>query len=239
MWTYYGSKGNIVGLYPPPMHDRIIEPFAGTARYSLRYFEKDITLVDKYEVITKIWKWLQVCSEKDILGLPRFKEGDKVKDFGLCEEAEMLMGYFAGKSVATPNKTATHRATTARPNHINYHLKKIAGNLYKIRPWKIIHGSYEDLPNESATYFIDPPYQFGGYVYKENKIDFSFLANWCKSRNGQVIVCENTKADWLPFAPLKTQRGSVHRTTEAIWLNDETQLGQQNFMKLVEERITA
>ena len=78
MWSYYGSKANIVHAYPKPVFDKIIEPFAGSARYALRHFEKDVLLVDKYEVIVKIWKWLQTCSEGDILGLPhKFKPFDK------------------------------------------------------------------------------------------------------------------------------------------------------------------
>jgi hypothetical protein len=56
MWSYYGAKTNIVQYYPKPKYDRIIEPFAGTARYSLRYFDHDIFLVDKYEVVVKIWQ---------------------------------------------------------------------------------------------------------------------------------------------------------------------------------------
>ena len=39
--------------------------------------------------------------------------------------------------------------------------KNIANQLENIRHWKIIHGSYEDLENVEATWFIDPPYQFG------------------------------------------------------------------------------
>ena len=58
-----------------------------------------------------------------------------------------------------------------------------------------------DLENEEATWFIDPPYQFGGHEYKcsNKQIDFAKLAEWCEDRNGQAIVCENTKATWLPF----------------------------------------
>lgn len=40
MWSYYGSKANVIGWYPPPMHDKIIEPFAGTARYALKYWDE-------------------------------------------------------------------------------------------------------------------------------------------------------------------------------------------------------
>src|SRR5690606_2290087 len=88
----------------------------------------------------------------------------------------------------------------------------------------IIRGSYEDLQNEEATWFIDPPYQFGGehYIESTKNIDFVKLAEWCKERNGQVIVCENTKATWLPFKPMKEMQGSQHKTTEAIWSNIPT-----------------
>ena len=38
MWGYYGSKSKIASMYPKPMYDKIIEPFAGTAQYSLLHF---------------------------------------------------------------------------------------------------------------------------------------------------------------------------------------------------------
>ena len=59
MFSYYGSKSKIVDYYPPPKHKRIIEPFAGSARYSLKYWQNDVLLVDKYEVVVNLWKWLQ------------------------------------------------------------------------------------------------------------------------------------------------------------------------------------
>jgi len=37
MFSYYGSKKKIVKYYPEPVHDVIIEPFAGAAWYSLEY----------------------------------------------------------------------------------------------------------------------------------------------------------------------------------------------------------
>lgn len=38
MWSYYGSKTNIISYYPKPTEDKIIESFCGTARYALEYF---------------------------------------------------------------------------------------------------------------------------------------------------------------------------------------------------------
>jgi 16S rRNA G966 N2-methylase RsmD len=95
----------------------------------------------------------------------------------------------------------------------------IAENLYKIRHWKIIQDDYKTLPNEPATWFIDPPYQFGGHRYVESnkKLNFVDLAQWCTTRMGQVIVCENTKASWLPFTPLAELHGQKHTTVEAVY----------------------
>ena len=54
MFSYYGSKSKLVKHYPPPTCNKIIEPLAGSARYALEYFEKDVLLVDAYEVIVEI-----------------------------------------------------------------------------------------------------------------------------------------------------------------------------------------
>ena len=220
MWGYYGSKSKIVKKYPYPRYEKIIEPFAGTAQYSLLHFEKDVTLVEKYDVIAKLWKWLQSCSKSDITGLPRLKCGENVDDFKWdCEEAKWLVGFIITGAPAQPKKTASKWKTIIRPNTQEYKLKFISENLYKIKHWKIIQGDYSDLKNEEATWFIDPPYQFGGQYYKHgNKnIDFSSLAVWCKERKGQVIVCENSKASWLPFSSLTEMHGVKFNTTECMY----------------------
>ena len=230
MFSYYGSKSKIVQYYPQPTHDKIIEPFAGSARYSLRYWEKDILLVDKYKVIVDIWHYLQKASVKDILGLPKLdKVGQDLRDFNLSEVEKNFMGFLVASGVSSPNNILTKNkiATWNNPNIIR---ERISKDLYKIKHWKIIQGSYEDLENENATWFIDPPYQFGGQHYKESSknIDFNFLANWCKSRIGQVIVCENTKANWLNFKEFilrcdNSANAHKNKTIEAIWTNFKTQ----------------
>lgn len=226
MWSYYGSKANVVDLYPKPKHGKVIEPFAGSARYSLKYFENDVLLVDKYEVIVKIWKWLQLCSEKDVLSLPRrLMPGQTLNDFTFdCEEAKLLMGFLIKKAIERPCIKPTEWVTVQRPNFTNYSLQRIAKNLFKIKHWEIRHGSYDEIENQTATWFVDPPYQFGGhaYVMSNKKINFSELGEWCKSRNGQVIVCETMKAEWMDFKPLVQQRGSKGAQKEAIWTNHKS-----------------
>lgn len=222
MWSYYGAKTNVVDFYPAPKHDTLIEPFAGSARYSLKYFDREVILIDKYETIIKIWKWLQLCSSNDVLKLPRMKQGDHIDNFHFdCEEAKLLMGFLLGFSTETPRKTGTIKLTQ-RPNYINFLLKNIASQLFKIRHWKVRTGSYEEIKNQSATWFIDPPYRLAGERYKHGsgKIDYQHLAKWCKSRKGQVMVCEILGAEWLNFKPFKVHRTRNGSQQEAIWLNE-------------------
>ena len=140
-----------------------------------------------------------------------------------------LLGFSVGNGRATPSYTVTSFGDKTsypktdsrwRPNSTWTLTKnRILKNLDLIKNWKITNLDYRELPDIEATFFIDAPYQYGGSLYKENNINFQELGEWCKSRKGQVIVCENTKADWLPFKPLVEMRGQKHTTTEAIWTN--------------------
>jgi site-specific DNA-adenine methylase len=224
MWSYYGSKSKVVDLYPPPKFDKIIEPFAGSARYSLKYFDKDILLIDKYHVIVELWNYLKQASEKDILNLPVLEFGDELKNYQfLSKEEKMLLGFIIkGGDTRPANKPGSFDGCSVHSQ--KNILKKISKQLFKIRHWNIKMGSYQDLKNECVTWFIDPPYQYGGEHYKFNTkdINFNFLSNWCKERKGQSIVCENTKAKWMDFKPMKSMQGSMYKTTEAIWSNIAT-----------------
>lgn len=229
MWSYYGAKTNVVHLYPTPKEHKIIEPFAGSARYSLLYFDNDVTLVDKYEVIIKIWRWLQKCSPKDILSLPRPKEGETLDNYIFdCEEAKLFMGFVVHYGAFSPGKKPCamklSSGSHSRGNFMNYTLNRISKELFKIRHWNFILGSYDDIPNQKATWFIDPPYEFGGhkYICSNKDINYSKLKYWCLEREGQIIICENTKATWMKFKPISKNKGSMFTTTEAIWTNQQS-----------------
>jgi len=226
MFSYYGSKSKIVNCYPPPKHNKIIEPFAGSARYALKYWDKDVLLVDKYEIIVKVWQWLQKCSRNDIVSLPRLTNGMDITTLGLSEDELNFVGFMAGVAQGKPRMKVSPFAAIHFEESRKSKYETIADQLYKIKHWKIIVGCYKDIPNEEATWFIDPPYQFGGqhqYQFGNKHLDFIDLAEYCKNRNGQVLVCENTKADWLPFMPMKLIQGAANSfTTEALWSNHPT-----------------
>jgi site-specific DNA-adenine methylase len=225
MFSYYGSKSKIVQYYPRPTTNQIIEPFAGSARYALRYFEQDVWLNDSYQVIADIWTWIINASQSDIDQLPELTIGDDLRDFKQLSEVErQLLGFAVQRGVATPGNKCNKRCAgldkrnTRRQTECRYLKQRLTKYQGKIRHWKVTSLDYRELPNQDATWYIDPPYQFGGEHYKRNKVDYPALAEWCKSRNGQPIVCENSKADWLPFKQLVRIQGSLNtNTVECIW----------------------
>lgn len=200
MFSYFGSKSKIIHKYPRPVYGKIFEPFAGSARYACRYYDKDVWINDLYPVIVDIWKWIQSATRKDILGLPDLKKGDDLRDCKQLSEVErQLMGFMVSKGCATPhNVYSGYSALNGGIDDIRLNMLDLCG---KIAHWKITNLSYDQLPDDVGTWYVDPPYQKMGdrYVHNQSGIDFSALGKWCQSRRGQVIVCEGTGADWLPF----------------------------------------
>jgi len=226
MWSYYGSKNKIVKRYPLPKYDLIIEPFAGAAWYSVLHRNKNVLLNEKYEVVYDIWNWLiKEASSELILDNADFYKGQDISEIDLDEAHKNLIGFCINRgSVAPKNIVQKWSCQVASKSNwastTNFSLKRIANLLPEIKHWQVQFGDYNNLPNIEATWFIDPPYQFGGEHYSVNDVDYSCLADWCKTREGQVIVCENTKANWLPFKPFAEIQGQRVKTTEAIWANE-------------------
>lgn len=225
MWSYYGSKLKIINKYPAPKYDIIIEPFAGAAQYSLKYYDRDIILIDKYDVIIKLWKWLQSCSKNDILSLPYIEFGKSVDEyFWDCDEAKWLIGFIIAAGVASPRKKPSKWRTILRPHAQEYKKNEIANSLFKIKHWNFVLGEYNCIDNINATWFIDPPYQQGGNQYKfgSRLINYNELAKWCIERKGQAIVCENTNSNWLESIPIAKIDGVKHKTIETMYYNEST-----------------
>jgi|UPI000120C919 Site-specific DNA methylase len=70
-FKHYGSKWRLACRAPQPQYDTIIEPFAGSAGYSLRYGAgRRVLLIDASEDTCTIWRYLLGASEDEILDLP-------------------------------------------------------------------------------------------------------------------------------------------------------------------------
>lgn len=236
MFSYYGSKSKIVHLYPKPKYGRIIEPFAGSARYALRYPDNEVTLLEIDPTIAGIWKWLiKDATEGDIRQLPDLERGDDLRDFKQLSDVERdLLGFCAHSAVAVPGNIVSSRAASrTRNGRIEtsecFRFKKRALlNLPRIRHWKIIQCCYTKYKvNREYTWFIDPPYQsVSGSRYRYSAIDYESLGRWCKTRRGQVIVCEGRRPDWLPFKPLRTRaHGTRYPLIENVYIQESEDEG--------------
>src|SRR5690348_5384455 len=54
-FSFYGGKWRAAPKYPAPLYDTIIEPFAGSAGYAVRHYEKRVLLCEKDPVIAALW----------------------------------------------------------------------------------------------------------------------------------------------------------------------------------------
>ena len=227
MWSYYGSKSKIAKLYPPPRYNLIIEPFAGAAWYSVLHRAKKVLLNEKYAVVHGIWDWLiNEASPESVLENADFYKGQDISQLGLQKPHLDLIGFCINRGSTSPKNIVQEWScqVACRPDWAstpNYQLKRIARLLPEIKHWELKFGDYKSLPNIEATWFIDPPYQFGGEHYSVNDVDYSELTKWCKTRKGQVIVCENAKANWLDFKLLTEVTGQRAKTVEQVWLNED------------------
>ncbi len=211
--------------YPKPLYDIIIEPFAGSAGYSLLYPNKKIILYDNYEPVFRLWDYLIKVKKEEILNLPlnnnghQFSKEYPVSDCNIASEAKILIGFWL-----TESQTSSSRYPLSKSRGGNWTDKKrnmLANQVEYIKHWQIKNKSYNEIEiNEKCTWFIDPPYSQAGKRYRNNNIDYLQLALWCKERQGQTIVCEQSGANWLEFSALqKTSNGSNKKYEEVVWKN--------------------
>lgn len=235
-FSYFGSKYRLAKYYPKPEQNVIIEPFAGSAGYSLLYHTTpEVYLYEIYDPIVELWDYLIHVSEQEILSLPIgpfdkdptvgiednvFDKEHPIDAENIPAPAKTLLGFWN-----TESQTVASRYPLSKKRGGNWTAKKramIASQLKYIRHWKIEKCSYIDIPNRVATWYIDPPYEEGGKRYKFNKIDYKALGDWCQQREGQVIVCEQDNAKWLDFQVLDTTNKKVRNASnedykELIW----------------------
>lgn len=245
---YFGSKWKLSGRYNPPQEDTLIEPFAGSAGYAMRYPGKKVILYDAFEPVYMVWDYLIHANESEIRALPDLPEGAEVDDLkDVCQEARYLIGYWIVKASATPRQRGSkwmHMHDYVGSSWWGEKIRnRIASQLHCIQHWKIVHASYVDIPNQRATWFVDPPYQHQGKSYPKNGLDYPALGEWCRGREGQVIVCEGEGANWLPFVPLdntsRTKTASKagtenrERAQEWIWENDRLSRSEPSSASLV------
>lgn len=209
-------------MYPSPSFDVIVEPFAGAAGYSLRNHTKKIKLYEKYDDLVCMWKYLIESSSDDIMSLPI--EFEDITKENVPRGAKVLIGFLLNTGTTRPSLTKSKWAKEYSQTCQFWgekRRKRIADQVCLIKHWEIYKiNDYTEIPNEEATWFIDPPYQKQGihYVHGSQEISFASLGDWCLSRKGEVIVCEQEGADWLPWNSAKEIKGNNKtKTSKEVW----------------------
>ena len=229
-FSYYGGKWRETKRYPEPRFKTIVEPFAGSVGYSLHFSHLKVILYERDEIVARVWKYLiEDATAEQILSIPDIALDGSVDDLrGYRKEVKWLVGFWLNSATTRPCRSPSKwMRSRIRPGCFwgKRVRETIAAQLPAIRHWKIRNRSFEQCPiTKMATWFIDPPYQIPGkrYYHSSKEIDYRALAKWCRSRRGQVIVCEKEGAKWLNFKPLasvKTARVG-RRSREAIWVNN-------------------
>ena len=221
MFDYYGSKNSLARRYQFPRYNCIIEPFAGSAGYSVYHLSRNrkmtAILCDKSKEVVNAWEWLKSATRDDLMNMPLPEVGSITSDFFV------RMSSTSNAAMSCKKMTVSRRMAHAYP----VMLRRMARLLWVLPRIEIIHGSYDELQNIEATWFIDPPYQRrsgscngDGYAKgcRSADVDFTQLGEWCKTRKGQCIVCEKEGADWLPFRPFAMPTNSLDKKyTEVVW----------------------
>jgi site-specific DNA-adenine methylase len=235
---YFGGKGRLAKRYPKPKYGKIIEPFAGAAGYAMKYASMDVDLYDVDPIVYGMWSYLIQAKPAEIRRLPA--DVWNVDDLHVCQELKWLVGY----SLSTGKKGPFKRPSAWKESHPESNFcgwgasmrERIAQQLPYIRHWKIFNKSYESVPNEKATWFIDPPYVEAGKHYRYSFNDYKNLASFCEDRRGLTIVCEAEGAQWLPFLSLGMVRGQARKHFrkedfygEVVWVHDDDPKGVRWF----------
>jgi site-specific DNA-adenine methylase len=223
-FTFFGGKWRVAPRYPAPQHSLVIEPFAGSAGYSLRYPERSVRLYDLDPIIVAVWDYLIHVPQAEIMRLPL--NVTHVDELAVCQEARWLIGFWLNKGMNAPCKSpsAWMREGLRPKSYWGPETQlRIATQVDSIHHWSVTEASYETIVPARATWFIDPPYKATGNKYRFHWVDYEHLAAWCRGLPGQVLVCESVGADWLPFEFLVNAKANDSatggkRSLEAVWV---------------------
>ena len=207
LFKWFGSKWQSAKNYPPPMHDTIIEPFAGSAGYALNYCNWKVSLWEDDPNIFNLWTWLiETATQALILEIPiDIPIGTDIRTLGLNRGQALLLKNWQRTNNASDCWTVSPWGNL--PGQWTAGTRaRVAESIYAVKHWKI------EKPilriDEPATWFIDPPYYYNyRYSGKLPKFDYDALDSFVQtiSRESLVIVCEAVRPKdgciptYLPF----------------------------------------
>ena len=235
LFKWFGSKWLSARTLPPPLHDQIIEPFAGSAGYALRHARRQVLVCETDPHIKSLWSWLVGEATEDAIraipvGVP---EGADIRTLGLSAGQALLLKTWQRTNnvgdcwTISPwgNKPGQWTANTRA---------RVASEFGEIAHWRVGRGDGRDelaaAHTAETTWFVDPPYQHN-YSYRQAPLDYARLAALVLTQSGQRIACEaicpktGTRPDWLPFADFgsritsRRKAENHHHSHELIWMS--------------------
>lgn len=221
LFKWFGSKWLSARLMPVPEHSIIVEPFAGSAGYSLRYADRQVVICEINPFVYQLWYWLILhATEADIRAIPLgVPEGTDIRTLGLSVGQELLLKHWQRTNnvgscwTVSPwgNKPGQWTANTRA---------RVAEEVQAVKHWILRADGMRALSDyHTATWFVDPPYQYN-YQYKSAPIDYGELGRLVRAAQGQKIVCEavcpktGAVPTWLPFEPFGERITSRRKATE-------------------------
>lgn len=229
-FRYYGGKWRAVraGRYPQPLHKHIVEPFAGAAGYALNFPDLDVTLVERDPVIAGIWRWLVSTSPDEVRSIPLVDSVDDLPEW-VPMGARDLIG-FSMNTASSPRRTLSAGLRRLREQGRKFYgwseslRERVATQVPYIKHWRVNQGDWTlavQYIRPATTWFVDPPYVGAGKHYKfgPDHVNYGLLAEWCQRLPGQVVVCEQSGADWLPFRDIGSIKANPRSrvSREAVW----------------------
>lgn len=234
LFKWFGSKWLSSKKLPAPLHDQIVEPFAGGAGYSLRHAEHQVLICERDPHIYTLWCWLTRGATEALireipLGVP---EGTDIRTLGLQEGQQLLL-----KSWQRTNNVGSCWTISPwgnKPGQWTANTRaRVASEFGAVAHWQVRDDGLLALQEpQEACWFIDPPYLYN-YAYRQPPLDYTALATLIRNQLGQRIVCEavdpktGAVPDWLPFREFgsrvtsRRKAENNHHSKELLWTSEK------------------
>jgi site-specific DNA-adenine methylase len=198
MFKYSGNKQRLLHLLRQPPKGPIIEPFAGSARYSLNY-DLDAILFEKNKDVYDLWDWLiNDATKKDLLELEKMKQPEKVdiRLLNLPKPQETLF-----RLTCASVYVGQLSSWISYPQH-KVDFSRLISYLPQIKYRFTLGGTdYLQSAGLQGTYFIDPPYMgtSGNYIDGSNKkelnsVNLNTFTEYINSVDSPIIFTYGTDA---------------------------------------------
>jgi len=227
LFKCFGSKWQSARHYPAPVHDHIIEPFAGGAGYSLNHSERQCVIWEDDPHVFKLWSWLVTeAHAQDILDIPlNLPAGQDIREVGLSPGQELLLKHW--QRTNNVGSCWTISSWGHLPGQWTANTRaRVAEEVYGVKHWEIRDSVfYLDTP---CTFFLDPPY-LHNYRYSRSlpAFDYSALCRYVSRIHPEslVIACEAVGKngdipDYLPFVQSHRSITSRRKQTQSHHSNE-------------------